>query len=260
MQSAFVSYFREDSNSVKVVCDALEKSGIPYWIDVDRLEAGENWNREIEKKIQNAAAFVLCISRHFYERPDSYVHRELEIARNVLAGKHPSELWYFPLQLDPAEIPNQSIADGRYLSDYQVTIAYPDLLAGADQLAARLGKYFADPGRNNATLMFVSQSRYSGYLRINEKYPSPKRMDSRTQVVVPPGNHVVDVVDHDPVDNGDYNHLERNYNSTKLNISVAPGDVLVVAIRDPWTRGSLWWKQRECKDTWVVELVSHFKK
>ena len=258
MQPVFISYFREDIKAVDSLCSAISRAGIPFWLDRVRLEAGVNWSQEIENKIANASAFILCISGQFYSKKNSYVHKELALAKNVLAQKHPSELWFFPLLLESVAIPNQPITSGRYLSDYQATIAYPDFNSGIAQLIERLQKFFAQPECNMGTMVFINQAKYSGYVRIDGVEASGERLQpgAREVVKIPAGSHEVDFIDPDPLDDMEYSHINKQFSSNVVPITITPQDSLILAIRSPKSSGMLWWKEVESKDDWILEIVN----
>jgi len=59
----FISYAREDENAARNITQALE-SRVPVFFDRTGLRAAMNYEREIEKKIKDAAVFVSIVSRN----------------------------------------------------------------------------------------------------------------------------------------------------------------------------------------------------
>ena len=64
--SIFLSYKSDDVDKVTKLKEALEKSDLKVWFDRDEkaLRGGDNWDREIEKGIDNCTLFLAVISRN----------------------------------------------------------------------------------------------------------------------------------------------------------------------------------------------------
>jgi predicted nucleotide-binding protein len=80
----FVSYARPDREPVSRIVNELQKLGIESWVDVDQLAAGEVWEHEISRALQNTQAVVIFISPAMVK--SEKVLREFEHA--VEAGVH----------------------------------------------------------------------------------------------------------------------------------------------------------------------------
>ncbi|NHK28693.1 TIR domain-containing protein [Parvularcula flava] len=142
LNTVFISYNRNDTRRVERVLKALDKTGIPYWIDRSGIEPSDNWASTITRNIRFAGAFVLFQSKSYYTRQDSFLHKEVEIAVNLLREKHADARWFFTYQLDKVEAPRRS----------QVI------------LAERLKVLLEDPELNKGTLRVTNASKEGGKL------------------------------------------------------------------------------------------------
>lgn len=78
MDHVFLSYARQDREFAQELSKKLQDVGISVWVDREQIRAGQNWQDEIEKALQNAA-FVIFISSQNSIASD-FVTRELSEA------------------------------------------------------------------------------------------------------------------------------------------------------------------------------------
>ncbi len=104
--AVFVSYAREDLPAVQRIKAGLEAAGITTWFDIDRLEAGDDYDRKIKQNIARCSYFIPVISQNTESRLEGYFRREwsyaLDRARNMAEGA----LFILPVSVDgtsPAE-------------------------------------------------------------------------------------------------------------------------------------------------------------
>jgi hypothetical protein len=88
--SVFISYAREDLNAVREIKAGLEAAGITTWFDLDRLEAGDDYDRKIQRNIQRCSYFLPIVSAATQRRTEAYFRREwsyaLDRSRNMADG------------------------------------------------------------------------------------------------------------------------------------------------------------------------------
>ncbi|MGB6449700.1 MAG: toll/interleukin-1 receptor domain-containing protein, partial [Steroidobacteraceae bacterium] len=98
--AVFVSYAREDLPAVQQIKAGLEAAGITTWFDIDRLEAGDDYDRKIQRNISRCSYFIPVISQRTQCRLEGYFRREwsyaLDRARNMADGA----LFILPVSLD----------------------------------------------------------------------------------------------------------------------------------------------------------------
>ena len=90
MSHVFISYSHKDSDYAHKLQRHLKEQGFDAWVD-ERIDYGAHWPREIEKRLQECAAFILLMSPNSYE--SDWVQSELDFALRL---KKP----IFPLLLD----------------------------------------------------------------------------------------------------------------------------------------------------------------
>lgn len=96
--AVFVSYSRDDLDAVRKLVGSLRTAQIPVWVDKQRLQAGENYERSLEFAVKNGCSFFLsCISQATEADPTRFVHRE----RKWAAQRHVDGfVFYLPVALD----------------------------------------------------------------------------------------------------------------------------------------------------------------
>ena len=116
MPHAFISYIREDQQTVDRLCEELRARNVEVWLDRDSIDPGQNWENAVRKAIKQGAFFLACFSRAYLARQQTYMHEELALAATILgeAGSHSG--WFIPVKLTDCEVPAITYASGRSLS------------------------------------------------------------------------------------------------------------------------------------------------
>jgi hypothetical protein len=98
--AVFISYSREDLSAVRQIKAALEAAGVTTWFDMERLEAGDDYDRKIRQNIARCSYFIPVISASTQRRLEAYFRREwsyaLDRARNMADGA----LFILPVIID----------------------------------------------------------------------------------------------------------------------------------------------------------------
>jgi hypothetical protein len=109
--AVFISYAREDLPAVQQIKAGLEAAGITTWFDLDRLEAGDDYDRKIQKNIARCSYFIPVVSATTQRRTEAYFRREwsyaLDRARNMADGA----LFILPVTVDGTEAADALIPD-----------------------------------------------------------------------------------------------------------------------------------------------------
>ena len=117
---AFISYTREDKESVDRLQQLLENAGIRVWRDTNRLWPGEDWGLRIREAITDGAlAFIACFSSHLGTKAQSYQWQELQLAVEQLRLRAPDRAWLIPVRFDDSVLPVLDIGMGRTLGSLQ---------------------------------------------------------------------------------------------------------------------------------------------
>ncbi len=98
--SVFISYSRDDMDAAATLAAGLANAGIPYWLDLQRIGGGTDWELKPLRAIKRESVlFLSLISRATEADPDRFVHKE----RQWAAERHiPGEVFYIPVVIDEA--------------------------------------------------------------------------------------------------------------------------------------------------------------
>jgi len=99
----FISYAREDLDAVQRLRASLAEAGLTVWFDLDRLEAGDDFDRKIARNIARCAYFIPVVSATTQRRQEGYFRREwsyaIDRARNMADGA----LFILPVSIDDTD-------------------------------------------------------------------------------------------------------------------------------------------------------------
>jgi hypothetical protein len=109
--SVFISYAREDLSAVREIKAGLEAAGIVTWFDLDRLEAGDDYDRKIQRNIQRCSYFLPIVSAATQRRTEAYFRREwsyaLDRSRNMADGA----VFILPVTIDDTSAAEAIVPD-----------------------------------------------------------------------------------------------------------------------------------------------------
>ena len=98
--AVFISYARDDLAAVQQIKAGLEAAGITTWFDMERLEAGDDYDRKIRNNIARCSYFIPVVSASTQRRLEAYFRREwsyaIDRARNMADGA----LFILPVSID----------------------------------------------------------------------------------------------------------------------------------------------------------------
>ncbi len=104
--AVFISYAREDLPAVQRIKAGLEAAGITTWFDIDRLEAGDDYDRKIQRNIARCSYFLPVISATTQRRLEAYFRREWSYALDRMRNMADGAVFILPVTIDatsPAE-------------------------------------------------------------------------------------------------------------------------------------------------------------
>jgi TIR domain/SIR2-like domain len=96
----FISYAREDRDVVQQIVATLEAEDIGVWVDDQELQAGENWQRTIDRNIGSASLFVPVLSRNTKNIAEGYFRREWNRAAERAERFRPDVVFILPVVID----------------------------------------------------------------------------------------------------------------------------------------------------------------
>ena len=109
----FVSYSSADAGYVGAVCGQLNKHKIPLWYDYG-IQYGNEWEVSITKRIAQCTAVILFFSPRILENKNSYVLKELEIAKDYEKPVYTIHLKAVNIKTVPAETHHYWVDIRRY--------------------------------------------------------------------------------------------------------------------------------------------------
>ncbi len=187
--TVFVSYAMEDRVAADAIKQALEAAGINVFIDRDDLLAGDAFESQLEKEIQECSLFMPLISRHTVQRRQAYFRLEWNLAFERSSRMDLSVPFIVPVAIDdtsPSEpgLPGQlrqlhwlRLPDGRPSSELIETVG--SLLRRLRQMLAE-----ADPAteaeRVNAEAIGASYSHHQS----REATAARKQLDPELQLAL----------------------------------------------------------------------------
>ena len=100
----FIIHAHCDREIVHKLYTRLIRDGIHAWLDVERLQPGQDWQHEIRNAILKSDVIVVCLSRGF-EKQQGYRHEELKLALEKANFIPDDEIFIIPVRLEECEMP-----------------------------------------------------------------------------------------------------------------------------------------------------------
>ena len=100
----FLIHAHSDKVSVHKLYHRLARDGINAWLDVERLQPGQDWQHEIRRALLKSDVVIVCLSRSF-DKHQGFRHEELKIALEKLKLLPDDEVFVIPVRLEKCEMP-----------------------------------------------------------------------------------------------------------------------------------------------------------
>jgi hypothetical protein len=101
--AVFVSYAREDLAAVQELRAGLLAAGVNVWFDLDRLEAGDDYDRKIRGNIGRCSYFIPVLSATTERRLEAYFRREWSYAIDRSRNMADGALFILPVYIDDTD-------------------------------------------------------------------------------------------------------------------------------------------------------------
>jgi hypothetical protein len=101
--AVFVSYAREDLPAVQELRAGLAAAGVNVWFDLDRLEAGDDYDRKIRGNIGRCSYFIPVLSATTERRLEAYFRREWSYAIDRSRNMADGALFILPVCIDDTD-------------------------------------------------------------------------------------------------------------------------------------------------------------
>jgi hypothetical protein len=113
-EKMFLSYARKDLDTVRLIARALDLQEKDYFWDINGLQSGDEWRKELYRRIDEVDAFVLIWSQA--AKDSKNVRDEVERALAVEQERKKLRLVFFPIEGPPPPGPWDIIAH-RHIGD-----------------------------------------------------------------------------------------------------------------------------------------------
>jgi len=109
--AVFISYAREDLPAVQRIKAGLEAAGITTWFDMDRLEAGDDYDRKIRQNVARCSYFIPVVSATTERRLEGYFRREWSYAIDRVRNMADGALFILPVIIDATDAATALVPD-----------------------------------------------------------------------------------------------------------------------------------------------------
>ncbi len=130
--SVFISYSREDIETVKMLKSALEAAGCDVWFDFERIQAGEHWRNSLEDEVAKRCSVFISVISANTERQSGCCHEERAWAE-VRQAKEGGVEFYVPVIIDA--LPPESLRRETRLCRTVNIVPFPEAVPPAAFIA-----------------------------------------------------------------------------------------------------------------------------
>ena len=109
--AVFISYAREDLPAVQQLKVGLDAAGVTTWFDIDRLEAGDDYDRKIRNNIARCSYFIPVVSATTQRRLEGYFRREWSYAMDRARNMADGALFILPVSIDTTDAAEALVPD-----------------------------------------------------------------------------------------------------------------------------------------------------
>jgi len=102
--SIFLIHAHEDREAVYKLYQRMVRDGINVWLDIKRLQPGQDWQNEIRDAILKCQLVLVCLTRNF-DKPHGYRHEELKLALEKADFLPDDEVFIIPARLEKCDTP-----------------------------------------------------------------------------------------------------------------------------------------------------------
>jgi hypothetical protein len=107
----FISYASQDAPAVKRLRDALDQAGFNVWVDLERLESGDDYTRKIRDNINRCSLFLPVISRNTESRGEGFFRSEWTWAQRRLERISTKRAFIHPVLIDDIRLEDADVPD-----------------------------------------------------------------------------------------------------------------------------------------------------
>ena len=199
MAHIFISYARTNRNYAFRLKEALEGAGIETWVDLENLDPGSIWQREIESAIDGCFAFIYLLSKESIA--SEYCQNEfgyaLEEKKKIIPIRLPG--------INDSDVPAE-ISAFQWLTweDFEEGLSAPDKLFKSIRMDLAWAKFHADlmikakkweSSKTNSDLLLRGKEIREAEKQIEEGQEYPKTTSLQYAYLFQSKKHEVNGVD-----------------------------------------------------------------
>jgi hypothetical protein len=137
----FISYAREDLPAVQQLRKGLQATGANVWFDMERLEAGDDYDRKIRNNIARCSFFLPVVSANTEQRLEGYFRREWSYAIDRSRNMADGALFILPVCVDDTDCANAHVPE-KFKALHFTRLSNGDV---TPEFSARLREFLARP-------------------------------------------------------------------------------------------------------------------
>lgn len=100
----FLIHAHSDREIVRKLYQRLSRDRLNVWLDAERLQPGQDWQKEIRKALLKCDVVIVCLTRNF-DKQHGYRHEELKLALEKAEFLPGDEVFIIPARLEECEVP-----------------------------------------------------------------------------------------------------------------------------------------------------------
>ena len=100
----FLIHAHSDRETVHKLYQRLISDGLNVWLDVERLQPGQDWQNEIRNALLKCDVILVCLSRGF-DKQQGYRHEELKLVLEKANFLPDGQVYIIPVRLEKCEMP-----------------------------------------------------------------------------------------------------------------------------------------------------------
>jgi hypothetical protein len=104
MAQIFLSYAREDEETVKNLYQKLSDAGFKPWMDKKDILPGERWKSSVRGAIRRSDFFLACLSANSVSKR-GFLQKEIKDALDIWQEMLDSDIYLIPVRLEDCEVP-----------------------------------------------------------------------------------------------------------------------------------------------------------
>ena len=100
----FLIHAHSDRETVHRLYQRLVRDRLNVWLDAERLQPGQDWQKEIRNALLKCDVVIVCLTRNF-DKQHGYRHEELKLALEKANFIPSDEVFIIPARLEQCDMP-----------------------------------------------------------------------------------------------------------------------------------------------------------